>query len=88
VGEKRRILEIFVMPLCFGCQIAEDMARRIRSHHLSNVDVRLIDLSDPTVTRPDSVFAVPTYQINGRVICLGNPEEPWLLALLEADVAV
>lgn len=82
MGSGRRILEIFVLPLCFGCETAIAMAERVRSHQLAGVDVQLIDLSDPAVVRPDSVFAVPAYSIDGRVISLGNPEEPWLLEQL------
>lgn len=82
MGNGRRILEIFVLPFCFGCETAIRMAERVRALHLTGVDVRLIDLSDPAVIRPDSIFAVPTYRIDGRVVSLGNPEEPWLLELL------
>ena len=46
---------------------------------MAGVQVQLIDLSQPGVIKPESVFAVPTYLLNGDVVSLGNPEEPWLL---------
>ncbi len=73
----RRILEIYVAPDCFGCETARNLAGVVRA-----LEVRLLDLSSPGVTRPATVFAVPTYVLDGRVISLGNPEREWLLAQL------
>ena len=75
----KQILQIFVLPFCSGCEVAIDMADRVRARHISGVQVQLIDLGQPGSIRPDSVFAVPTYLLNGKVVSLGNPEEPWLL---------
>ncbi len=33
--------------------------------------MELVDLS--TQQRPENIFAVPTYTLNGKVISLGNP---------------
>ncbi len=75
----RRILEIYVAPNCFGCETARHLASRVRALGRSDLEVRLLDLSEPDVIRPPAVFAVPTYVLDGRVISLGNPEQDWLL---------
>ena len=75
----RRILEIYVAPDCFGCETARTLAGNVRALSLPDLEVRLLDLSEPDVIRPPAVFAVPTYILDGRVISLGNPEQDWLL---------
>ena len=75
----RRILEIYVAPDCFGCETARHLAGMVRALGRSDLEVRLLDLSEPDVVRPPTVFAVPTYLLDGRVISLGNPEQDWLL---------
>jgi hypothetical protein len=44
--------------------------------------VQVIDLADPSATRPSSVFAVPTYVLDGRIVSLGNPMMEGLLRLI------
>lgn len=78
----QRILEIYIAPDCFGCETARNLARAVQSLARADLEVRLLDLSNPAVIRPASVFAVPTYVLDGRVISLGNPEPDWLLAQL------
>ncbi|MBW3633519.1 MAG: hypothetical protein KY456_10895 [Chloroflexi bacterium] len=74
-----RILEIYVAPDCFGCETARHLASTVRALSRPDLEVRLLDLSEPDVIRPSAVFAVPTYMLDGRVISLGNPEQDWLL---------
>lgn len=78
----QRILEIYIAPDCFGCETARNLAGVVQSLARADLEVRLLDLSNPAVIRPDAVFAVPTYVLDGRVISLGNPEPEWLLAQL------
>ena len=75
----QRILDIYVAPDCFGCETARRLATTVQALGLPNLEVRLLDLSEPDVIRPPVVFAVPTYVLDGRVISLGNPEQDWLL---------
>jgi hypothetical protein len=74
------ILEIYVAPNCFGCETARILAGIVRALDRPDLEVRLLDLGEPGVSRPPTVFAVPTYVLDGRVISLGNPEQDWLLA--------
>lgn len=78
-GTPVRLLEIFVTPDCFGCEMAQRLAESVRARALPHVAIRLVDLSVPGVERPPAVFAVPTYLLDGRVLSLGNPEEEWLI---------
>jgi hypothetical protein len=82
VSRMTRLLEIFVLPHCLGCETARRLAERVRAQALPHVAVHLVDLSAPDAVRPPMVFAVPTYLLDGRVLSLGNPEEEWLLSQL------
>ena len=72
------VLEIYVGPDCLGCAMAYVIAAEMRALNLPNVRIRVIDLGDPVNLRPASVFAIPTYLLNGNVLSLGNPEADWL----------
>ncbi len=72
------MLDIYVGPNCFGCDTARAIAHEMQAFTLSEVQIHVIDLGDPTSVRPASVFAVPTYLLNGRVLSLGNPDVDWL----------
>ncbi len=72
------MLDIYVGPNCFGCDTAHTIAKEIQSIQLPGVRIRVIDLGNPANVRPASVFAVPTYLLNGRLLSLGNPEVEWL----------
>jgi hypothetical protein len=77
------LLEIYVGPDCFGSEIARGMARDLANLAIPGVVVRLLDLSDPLVERPPSVFASPTYLVNQQLVSLGNPDPGWLRCYLE-----
>jgi hypothetical protein len=81
---KRPRLQIVVERSCPGCETARGLAALVRASGPPGVDVELIDLTESGVIRPAAVFAVPTYLLDGRVLCLGNPEAEWLLARLDA----
>ncbi len=72
------VLDIYVGPDCFASANAHAIAREMRALDLQNVLIRVIDLSDPVNVQPASVFAIPTYLLNGEVLSLGNPEVAWL----------
>ena len=81
-GGSDRMLEIFVLPSCIACQTAIELAERMSAVKPPGVFIRLIDLSLPGTLRPATVFAVPTYLLDGRVVSLGNPDPDWLLSQL------
>ena len=64
-------LQVYVKADCPQCQRATELAQEVESHY-AQLAVRVIDMADPSV-RPDDVFAVPTFVLNGKVISLGNP---------------
>ena len=63
-------LQVYVEEGCWSCaesrRIAADMGLQF-----PEVRIELLDVTN--VARPDAVFAVPTYVLDGRVIFLGNP---------------
>ena len=65
-------VRIYVMENCFACDYAMEVAETIQDK-FPEVDVRIVDMANPSEAIPDNVFATPTYLLNGRVWSLGNP---------------
>jgi hypothetical protein len=80
----QHVLNIYIMPNCFGSERAYQLADRIGTWRIPNLAVRLCDLSHSDSSKPVAVVAVPAYVLDGRVISLGTPDEPWLYQLLVA----
>ncbi|NIS80870.1 MAG: hypothetical protein GTO14_11820 [Anaerolineales bacterium] len=74
-------LDIYIDPACPGCDTAINIARTVKEH-MPQISVNLIDLTRSESHRPDAVFAVPTYLLNGKTMSLGNPDEAMLLSRL------
>jgi predicted thioredoxin/glutaredoxin len=75
-------LEIFIERGCDNCQEAISIADRLR-RQAPAVQVNLIDLDQEPNRRPQAVFAVPTYVLDGEILSLGNPRYDDLLATLK-----
>lgn len=63
---------IYVAEHCSLCAYAYEIAELIR-REFPAVAVRLVDLEQADEPIPESVFATPTYLIDGRRWSLGNP---------------
>ncbi len=72
-------LDIYIDDYCETCDHARHMAEQVRER-MPQVEVNLIEL---TGDKPDSVFAVPTYLLDGATLFLGNPSEAELFERLE-----
>lgn len=75
------MLQIFVTAGCEACDHARAVARRV-SEEFDGVHVEVINIDEEPARVPPSVFAVPSYLLNGAVIFLGNPSWEHLTALL------
>lgn len=65
-------LQVYVKAGCAQCDRATELALEVEADY-AQLAVRVIDMAEAP-TRPDDVFAVPTFILNGKVISLGNPE--------------
>jgi len=63
---------IYVAEHCTLCAYAHEIAELIR-REFPAVTVRLVDLEQADEPIPESVFATPTYLLDGRRWSLGNP---------------
>jgi hypothetical protein len=72
-------LDIYIDDCCETCDHARLIAEQVRER-MPQVEVNLIEL---TGDKPDSVFAVPTYLLDGATLFLGNPSEAALFERLE-----
>ena len=68
----RHEVAIYVARHCSVCAYAYEIADLIR-REFPDVAVRLVDVADAVEPLPESVFATPTYLIDGRRWFLGNP---------------
>jgi glutaredoxin len=63
-------LDVYITEECWACAEAQRIVADL-SPQFPEVDIELRDLSDER--KPSSVFATPTYILDGRTIFLGNP---------------
>jgi hypothetical protein len=76
-------LEIYVGRHCWNCGEALQIAEQARQ--LQGIEVQVIDLDQKGVAPPPSIFAIPTYVLNGKVVSLGNPAREAFLAQLQRE---
>ena len=65
-------LKVYVAEHCPGCAEAYAIAANIEQTH-PQLRVQIIDVDLSNEPLPDTIFATPTYTLNGRVVSLGNP---------------
>ena len=65
----KQIVHVYIADDCWSCQ----ETRRIVADITPQFPEVQVELRDMNQAKPDDVFAVPTYVLNGRVISLGNP---------------
>lgn len=63
-------LQIYISEDCWSCEETHRIVADI-APQFPTVAVEMIDTAETPL--PESVFAVPTYVLDGRVIFLGNP---------------
>jgi hypothetical protein len=80
-------LIIYIERGCESCQPAISIAEEVQ-RQAPDVQVDLIDLAEEPHQRPDSVFAVPTYVLDGRILSLGNPRLDDLLETLNQQAGI
>lgn len=74
-------LDVYVASHCLTCSTTWELVERARQR-FPRVTITVYDIEqDPAACHPD-VIAVPTYLLDGRVLCIGNPDEGVLWATL------
>ena len=73
-AEIQHRLDIYIAAGCCACADALALAAVVANWKIWNLDIHVVDLDEPGTIRPQSVFAVPTYLLDGKVISLGNPD--------------
>jgi hypothetical protein len=74
-------LDVYISDTCWSCDEAKQIIADIKPQFPS-VTIELRDISDRRC--PSSVFATPTYVLDGQTIFLGNPTREQLRQKLEA----
>lgn len=78
-------LRVYFAEHCWGCDEARAIATQMGQLY-ADLMVELIDLNERQAEKPQEVFAIPTYVLNGRVVSLGNPRPERLRELIEAEL--
>ena len=78
-------LDIYIDQACPGCAQAQKLAAQVREA-IPDLEVRILDLAHPNNKKPPSVFAVPTYLLDGVTVSLGNPDLRDLVAKIEDGI--
>ncbi|MEM7030685.1 MAG: thioredoxin family protein [Chloroflexota bacterium] len=65
-------LEVYISDDCPTCVQTKNLLGTAAKRY-TQLEIDLINLSDPNAICPDRVFAVPTFMYNERIIFLGNP---------------
>lgn len=76
-------LDVYIANDCWTCEETERIVADV-SAQIPEIDIEFIDMEN-SVDKPDNVFAVPTYLLNGRVISLGNPTREELIKKLTSE---
>lgn len=79
-------LAIYVATGCKFCDRATTIAREI-GDRFPFVNVAVVDVAQASEGLPETVFAVPTYVLDGQVASLGNPAMEDLTLLIERKTA-
>ena len=79
-------LDIYIDDNCETCEEARRLAEQVRRRY-PEIQVSVLDLTEPHVQKPIEVFAVPTYLLDGDTLFLGNPAEAEILETLAATLA-
>ncbi len=77
----RPTLAVYIGENRDSCRVAVEVAERVR-REFPHVDVRVIDLGVSSGQRPDGVFVVPTFMLDGEIVSLGTPSWERLMPLL------
>ncbi|HEU0073778.1 MAG TPA: thioredoxin family protein [Dehalococcoidia bacterium] len=79
-------LEIYIEAGCSSCGRALALAQEVAQLYPGLI-VEVVDISETERSVPDSVFAVPTYVLDGKVVSLGNPSPTELTSMIESALA-
>ena len=75
-------LDVYISDDCLTCDNTRNLVAQLYIKYPA-LKINLFNLSKPDTICPDSVFATPTYMLNGQILFLGNPS----LAELENHLA-
>lgn len=80
------VLKVFIAEHCTNCEEACAIATQVARDY-SEIVVKIIDIGDMQAVVPETVFAIPTFMLNNRIISLGNPYLREITGLVEEAIA-
>ncbi len=74
-------LSLYISSECFSCQESILMMADVE-RSFPQLRTEIVNLDDAQAEKPDSVFAVPTYVLDGQILSLGNPHREVFISLI------
>lgn len=75
-------LIIYVADNCPSCAESRRLARQA-AERFPHVEVKVVNMDEPTAEIPDLIFATPTFVLADQIISIGNPSPRQLAAHLQ-----
>ena len=75
-------LQVFVSQHCESCSRSVDIAEAVAARY-PGLSVEVVDLDKPLSDRPQQVFAVPTFILDGQLLCVGNQDVEWMVQRIQ-----
>jgi hypothetical protein len=85
-GGLQHRLRVYIAAECHSCQEAVLLMAEI-ARQFPQLITEIINLDEPGAEKPEEVFAVPTYLLDGKIISLGNPYPEQMRAKIKAVLA-
>ncbi len=76
-------LQVYITENCWTCAESQLIAAEMAGE-FPQINVEILDMT--RAKRPDNVFAVPTFLLNGRVVSLGNPHRHILKQKVQTEI--
>ena len=80
----RNRLQVYYDSSCSTAHITQELVMTVRNLQ-PGLSIEVIDLNEEDVRLPTSIFAVPTYLLDGAPVFLGNPPCQALIERLMAS---
>ena len=76
-------LQVYYDSRCSTAHITQELVMAVRNIQ-PGLSIEVIDLNEEGVRLPTSIFAVPTYLLDGAPVFLGNPPCRTLIERIQA----
>ena len=85
-GCRSHRLSLYVTSDCFSCKESISIISNI-AMRFPELTTEVVYLDEPGAVKPDEVFAVPTYLMDGNILFMGNPYLETLISSIQGALS-